>query len=70
MMPQVSVQKALCDSCHCFVAGTPGTTEGFLCENCIRVLVIKHQLWNYGQPLREARIRELITIHSQLRHKK
>ncbi len=70
MIPQVSVQKAVCDSCHSFVAGTPGTTEGFLCENCIRVFMIKHQLWNYAGSLREARIRELITIQSQSRSKK
>ncbi len=70
MMPQVSVEKALCDSCHSFVAGTPGTTEGFLCENCIRIIVIKHQLWNYGPPFREARIREFITIQSESRSKK
>ena len=70
MMPQVSVQKALCDSCRSFAAGTPGTTEGFLCGNCIRILVIKHQLWNYLGTFRDAKIRELITIHSQMRHKK
>ncbi len=70
MMPQVSVQKAICNSCRSFAAGTPGTNEGFLCENCIRLLVIKHQLWNYGGPFRDARIRELITIHSQMRPKK
>ncbi len=70
MMPQVSVEKAICDICRCFVAGTPGTSEGFLCENCIRVLVIREQLWNHASPFREARIRELITIHSQMRRKK
>ncbi len=70
MMPQISVQKAICDNCHCFVAGTPGATEGFLCENCIRLLIIKHQLWNYAGPFRETRIRELITIHYQARSQK
>ena len=70
MMPQVSVQKAVCDNCRSFAAGTPGTTEGFLCGNCIRFLVIKHQLWNYAGPFRESKIRELITIQSQSRSNK
>ncbi len=67
MMPQISVQKAICDSCHSFVAGTPGTTEGFLCQDCVRIIVIKEQLWNHASPFREARIRELITSQYQRR---
>ena len=43
-MSQSSVEKAACTRCHTFAAGQT-IIGGFLCEECIRVFIIQHQLW-------------------------
>ena len=43
-MSQASVAKAMCDGCKVFAAGQI-VVGGFLCEECLRVFIIQHQLW-------------------------
>jgi hypothetical protein len=43
-MSQSSVEKAECTRCNRFAAGQT-VVGGFLCEDCIRIFIIEHQLW-------------------------
>ncbi len=43
-MSQSSVEKAACTKCDTFAAGQT-IVGGFLCEECIRIFIIQHQLW-------------------------
>ena len=43
-LSQSSVEKAACTRCNTFAAGQT-IIGGFLCEECIRIFIIQHQLW-------------------------
>ena len=43
-MSQSSVEKAECTKCDTFATGQT-IVGGFLCEECIRIFIIQHQLW-------------------------
>ncbi|OLB46651.1 hypothetical protein AUH73_08780 [archaeon 13_1_40CM_4_53_4] len=49
---QRGVEKGLCAKCGRIAPGTR-VTGGFLCEECIRVFMIRKQLWIYPVEFRD-----------------
>ncbi len=54
-MVQRSVEKNLCSKCLTVAPGTR-VRGGFVCEDCIRVFMIRKQLWVYPIQLRDQMI--------------
>jgi hypothetical protein len=49
---QLVVERNLCSKCKNVAIGT-SLRGGFLCEDCVRVLIIRKQLWVYPAEFRE-----------------